>query len=62
VAAAGEHGKHVWADGGVRHPRDVALALAAREVPRAHKDVAAVAGWVWRRTGQPVVERVRRRI
>ncbi|GAA3872525.1 GuaB1 family IMP dehydrogenase-related protein [Saccharothrix violaceirubra] len=22
-------GKHVWADGGVRHPRDVALALAA---------------------------------
>jgi len=27
--AASEHGKHVWADGGVRHPRDVALALAA---------------------------------
>ncbi|GAB3668118.1 GuaB1 family IMP dehydrogenase-related protein [Nocardioides korecus] len=27
--AAREHGKHVWADGGVRHPRDVALALAA---------------------------------
>ncbi|MGN6251937.1 MAG: GuaB1 family IMP dehydrogenase-related protein [Marmoricola sp.] len=27
--AAHEHGKHVWADGGVRHPRDVALALAA---------------------------------
>jgi IMP dehydrogenase len=26
---AREHGKHVWADGGVRHPRDVALALAA---------------------------------
>ncbi|MBK9034881.1 MAG: GuaB1 family IMP dehydrogenase-related protein [Myxococcales bacterium] len=23
------HGKHVWADGGVRHPRDVALYLAA---------------------------------
>ena len=23
------HGRHVWADGGVRHPRDVALALAA---------------------------------
>src|SRR6202012_3289577 len=22
-------GRHVWADGGVRHPRDVALALAA---------------------------------
>ncbi|MFC2360691.1 MAG: IMP dehydrogenase, partial [Actinomyces dentalis] len=22
-------GAHVWADGGVRHPRDVALALAA---------------------------------
>jgi IMP dehydrogenase len=22
-------GKHVWADGGIRHPRDVALALAA---------------------------------
>ena len=22
-------GEHVWADGGVRHPRDVALALAA---------------------------------
>jgi IMP dehydrogenase len=27
--AAREQGKHVWADGGVRHPRDVALALAA---------------------------------
>jgi IMP dehydrogenase len=27
--AASERGKHVWADGGVRHPRDVALALAA---------------------------------
>jgi IMP dehydrogenase len=29
AAAAAEHGAHVWADGGVRHPRDVALALAA---------------------------------
>ena len=29
VEAARRHGKHVWADGGVRHPRDVALALAA---------------------------------
>ncbi len=29
VEAARQHGKHVWADGGVRHPRDVALALAA---------------------------------
>ncbi|MBL1074010.1 GuaB1 family IMP dehydrogenase-related protein [Nocardia sp. 2] len=28
AAAAKEFGKHVWADGGVRHPRDVALALA----------------------------------
>ena len=27
--AASELGVHVWADGGVRHPRDVALALAA---------------------------------
>ncbi|GAB6899446.1 GuaB1 family IMP dehydrogenase-related protein [Kineosporia succinea] len=27
--AAREAGGHVWADGGVRHPRDVALALAA---------------------------------
>ncbi|WAL66682.1 GuaB1 family IMP dehydrogenase-related protein [Amycolatopsis cynarae] len=27
--AAKALGKHVWADGGVRHPRDVALALAA---------------------------------
>lgn len=27
--AAGELGAHVWADGGVRYPRDVALALAA---------------------------------
>ena len=27
--AARRLGKHVWADGGVRHPRDVALALAA---------------------------------
>ncbi|CAB4917633.1 unannotated protein [freshwater metagenome] len=26
---AKKHGAHVWADGGVRHPRDVALALAA---------------------------------
>ena len=29
AAAARAMGKHVWADGGVRHPRDVALALAA---------------------------------
>ncbi|BCI53445.1 inosine 5-monophosphate dehydrogenase [Mycolicibacterium litorale] len=29
AAAARELGVHVWADGGVRHPRDVALALAA---------------------------------
>jgi IMP dehydrogenase len=29
AAAAREMGKNVWADGGVRHPRDVALALAA---------------------------------
>lgn len=29
AAAARELGKHVWADGGVRHPRDIALALAA---------------------------------
>ena len=29
VEAARQHDKHVWADGGVRHPRDVALALAA---------------------------------
>lgn len=29
AAAARELGKGVWADGGVRHPRDVALALAA---------------------------------
>ncbi len=29
ASAAAELGKHVWADGGVRHPRDVALALAA---------------------------------
>ncbi len=28
-AAARALGRHVWADGGVRHPRDVALALAA---------------------------------
>jgi IMP dehydrogenase len=27
--AAGETGGHIWADGGIRHPRDVALALAA---------------------------------
>ena len=26
---AAKHGKVIWADGGVRHPRDVALALAA---------------------------------
>ena len=29
AAEARRHGKHVWADGGVRHPRDVALAIAA---------------------------------
>jgi len=29
AAAAQEFGAHVWADGGVRYPRDVALALAA---------------------------------
>jgi IMP dehydrogenase len=29
TAEARRLGKHVWADGGVRHPRDVALALAA---------------------------------
>ena len=29
AAQARTLGKHVWADGGVRHPRDVALALAA---------------------------------
>ncbi len=29
ASAAKSLGKHVWADGGVRHPRDVALALAA---------------------------------
>jgi IMP dehydrogenase len=29
AAAAKELGAHVWADGGVRYPRDVALALAA---------------------------------
>src|SRR5512139_4235450 len=29
AAEAKKYGKHVWADGGVRHPRDVALALAA---------------------------------
>lgn len=29
AAAAKELGKHVWADGGVRYPRDVALGLAA---------------------------------
>jgi IMP dehydrogenase len=29
AAAARDLGRYVWADGGVRHPRDVALALAA---------------------------------
>jgi IMP dehydrogenase len=29
ACAARELGGHVWADGGIRHPRDVALALAA---------------------------------
>ncbi len=29
ATAARQLGRHVWADGGVRHPRDVALALAA---------------------------------
>jgi len=27
--AAAQRGAHIWADGGIRHPRDVALALAA---------------------------------
>ena len=29
AAEARKHGKHVWADGGIRYPRDVALAIAA---------------------------------
>ncbi|ALG84962.1 GuaB1 family IMP dehydrogenase-related protein [Gordonia phthalatica] len=29
AALAREHGASVWADGGIRHPRDVALAIAA---------------------------------
>jgi IMP dehydrogenase len=29
AAVAKELGKHIWADGGIRYPRDVALALAA---------------------------------
>jgi IMP dehydrogenase len=29
AGAARDHGVRIWADGGVRHPRDVALALAA---------------------------------
>jgi IMP dehydrogenase len=29
AAEAARHGKHTWADGGVRYPRDVALGLAA---------------------------------
>ncbi|WP_216894044.1 GuaB1 family IMP dehydrogenase-related protein [Nocardia alni] len=29
AAAAQDLGAHIWADGGVRHPRDVALAIAA---------------------------------
>jgi IMP dehydrogenase len=29
VTEASRLGRHVWADGGIRHPRDVALALAA---------------------------------
>ncbi len=29
AAEAKKHGAHIWADGGIRHPRDVALALAA---------------------------------
>lgn len=29
AATAREHGAAVWADGGIRHPRDVALAIAA---------------------------------
>ncbi len=29
AAAAAELGSHIWADGGIRYPRDVALALAA---------------------------------
>ncbi|MGB3301089.1 MAG: GuaB1 family IMP dehydrogenase-related protein [Gordonia sp. (in: high G+C Gram-positive bacteria)] len=29
ATAAREHGAAVWADGGIRHPRDVALAIAA---------------------------------
>ena len=29
ASAARELGGHIWADGGIRHPRDVALALAA---------------------------------
>ncbi|MGH3566471.1 MAG: GuaB1 family IMP dehydrogenase-related protein [Pseudonocardia sp.] len=32
AAAGHDHGVRIWADGGVRHPRDVALALAAGAV------------------------------
>ncbi len=32
AAAARELGRHIWADGGVRHPRDVALAAGASAV------------------------------
>lgn len=34
AAEARRLGKHVWADGGVRHPRDVAMALAMRRLQR----------------------------
>ena len=41
TAEARRLGKHVWADGGVRYPRDVALALAAG---RGQRDVRHVVG------------------
>ena len=44
AAAARELGGHVWADGGVRHPRDVALALAPVSVEKAEDMLRSLRG------------------
>ena len=56
AAAGREHGVRVWADGGVRHPRDVALALAAG---RLGGDDRLVAGRHLRVARRPAARRVR---
>ncbi len=59
ASAARELGAHVWADGGVRHPRDVALALAAGA------SQVMIGSWfagTYESPGRPAHRRVRSRL